>query len=334
MASENGKIEQVDSSTRPWLSIIIPAYNEVRYLPACMASIEPGSHPDVEVVLVDDGSTDGTSAICDAYAEEYSNVTVIHQKNSGSQAARNAGCLRAAGTWFWFVDSDDLISPYALEILRSLAASTSSELIHIEFVQFSDEGGPAWPAPMLFENPTRVAASDFIAGLYRGRYQHYMPSFLMRADSLLSGHGQLFCEDFSLYEDVVSVEEILRRVGFIEDCSWRLYGYRQAAGSMTHRRSNKASESGIRAVRELQKYDVEPDLATDKIRMETSLLFTAYRIAECGSEGDVLRQQARREIESRVREIGLLRLGKWRLVRYVLLESGLMDKIIDWRNRG
>lgn len=345
MISESGEKEQFDSSAHPWLSIIIPAFNVEKYLPACMASIDPSLHSDIEVIVVDDGSTDGTPTMCDAFAAEYTNVQAIHRENGGSQAARNAGCMKATGDWFWFVDSDDLISPYAIDKLKPLALSTDSEVIQIEFVRFSDDEELTWSAQMPFKEPTCVVASDFIAGLYRGSYQHYMWSFLLRADALLSknrhmslrvrnDHGYPFREDFSLYEDVVSIEEIMRHIGSVESCPWRLYGYRQAAGSLSHGRSNKASDSGIRAVRELQKYKVEPDFAADKARMETSLLFTAYRIAECGLEGDSLRRQARKEIESRVREIGPFRLGMRRLARYALLESGLMDKIIDWRDRG
>lgn len=345
MASENGEKEQSDSSVCPWLSIIIPAFNVEEYLPTCVESINPSSHPDIEVVVVDDGSTDGTAALCDAFAAEYANVKAIHRENKGASAARNTGYVHAVGNWIWFVDSDDLISPYALDALRPLATSTSSEAVQIEFVEFLDGEEPAWPVPMPSKNPVRVLAPDFVAGLYRGRYQHYMCSFLLRADALVSENDHMpahcgnehefpFREDFSLYEDVVSTEEIMHRIGSVISCPWRLYGYRKAAGSMSHRRSNKASESGIRAVRELQNYKVEPDLAADKVRMETGLLFTAYRIAECGPEGDSLRQHARKEIESRVREIGPFRLGMRQLVRYALLESGLMDKVIDWRDRG
>lgn len=328
-----------------WLSIVIPAYNAERYLSACVESIDPASHPDVEVIIVDDGSTDETPGISDGLANKFENVGTVHRENSGAQAARNAGCVRAAGNWIWFVDSDDLVSPYALDALRPLATSTSSEAIQIGFVEFSDDEEPVWPAPMPSENPTRVSAPDFIAGLYRGRYQHYMWSFLLCADALLSRndhmpacgrneHGFPFRENFSLYEDVVSTEEIMRRIGSVESCPWRLYGYRQAAGSMSHRRSNKASDSGIRAVRELRGYDVAPGLAADKTRMEIGLLFTAYRIAERGPEGDSLRRQARDEIEERIRKVGLSRLGHKLFARYVLLESGLMDKVIDWRDRG
>lgn len=320
----------------PWLSIVIPAYNAENFLPACLTSVDPTSHPDVEVIIVDDGSTDGTPMMCDAFAAEYTNVHVIHRENGGPPAARNAGCARSTGNWVWFVDSDDLISPYALDTLKPLAEATGSEAIQIEFIRFSDGKEPAWPAPKPFDNPTHMAAPDFIAGLYRGSFQHYAWSFLLRADTLLSrsDHGFPFREEFSLYEDVVSIEQIIRCVNSVETCQWRFYGYRQSAGSMSHRRSNSASDSGIRAVRDLQRYRVGPELAVDKARMEVGLLFTAYRIAEQGSQGNALRRKAREEIERRVREVGPLKLGRQKLARYVLLESGLMDKVIDWRDRG
>lgn len=320
-----------------WLTIVIPAYNAQKYLYACVESMNPAAYSDIEIIIVDDGSTDATSQICDLLAARYTNVKRLHRKNDGPQSARNVGCANAEGEWIWFVDSDDLISPYALAALKRVAASTNSEAIQIGYVKFSDIRQPAWPK--MFGKPTQISVDDFQAGLYRGRFQHYLWSYLFRVDALrcniadASRHGYPFRENFSLYEDVVSIEEFVRHVSSIESCSWKCYGYRQTNTSISHQRNNESSDSGIRAVRFLQRY--EPDLshATDKTCMEVSLLFTAYRIAEKGPKGDRLRHQAKEEIESRICKIGLLHLGSKRLVRYVLLECGLLDKIIDWRDR-
>lgn len=102
----------------PRISIIIPAYNVEAYLPACMDSLLPDAEAlGCEVILVDDGSADGTGALCDGYAAHCPAVKTLHQANAGQSAARNAAIRAAAGEWLMFVDSDDLLTPGALQKL-------------------------------------------------------------------------------------------------------------------------------------------------------------------------------------------------------------------------
>lgn len=106
------------------ISIIVPVYNVRDYLPRCLDSILANELSDCEIILVDDGSTDDSGAICDRYAAEHSDlIRVIHQQNGGLGAARNTGIEAAAGTWFLFVDSDDRIAPTALARLKQAVAS-------------------------------------------------------------------------------------------------------------------------------------------------------------------------------------------------------------------
>lgn len=93
----------------PILSFIIPVYNVEAYLKKCINSILEQSGADCEVILVDDGSTDGSGLICDDFSEKNTNVRVLHQKNSGHSVARNAGLKMAVGEYVSFIDSDDYI---------------------------------------------------------------------------------------------------------------------------------------------------------------------------------------------------------------------------------
>ena len=90
-------------------SFIIPVYNCKAYLPACVESIRAAGMADYEILLVDDGSTDGSGAVCDELAEKYSAVRVIHQTNGGASAARNRGIREARGVYLLFFDADDTI---------------------------------------------------------------------------------------------------------------------------------------------------------------------------------------------------------------------------------
>lgn len=91
------------------ISVIVPVYNVERYLRRCVDSILHQTYRNLEVLLVDDGSTDASGAICDEYAAQEERVTAVHQKNGGLSAARNAGLERAQGTYLCFVDSDDFL---------------------------------------------------------------------------------------------------------------------------------------------------------------------------------------------------------------------------------
>lgn len=94
-----------------FISIIVPVYNVEKYLRECLDSISLLKAVRWEAILVDDGSTDISGQICDEYAKQDSRFRVIHQKNAGVSAARNAGLDAVKGEWIWFVDSDDSINP-------------------------------------------------------------------------------------------------------------------------------------------------------------------------------------------------------------------------------
>lgn len=99
------------------ISVIIPVYNVEKYLCECLDSVLAQTYTNLEIVLVDDGSTDSSGTICDKYAGKDSRIHVIHQKNGGLSAARNAGLNMAKGEYIAFVDADDLIHPQFLELM-------------------------------------------------------------------------------------------------------------------------------------------------------------------------------------------------------------------------
>ena len=97
------------------LSIIIPVYNVRQWLEETVNSVLNQTFRDFELILVDDGATDGSGALCDAFAAADSRVKVIHQENAGVSAARNAGIRMAQGDYLYFVDGDDWMEEDAIE---------------------------------------------------------------------------------------------------------------------------------------------------------------------------------------------------------------------------
>ena len=119
----------------PIVSVIVPIYNASRYLARCLDSILAQSYSKIEVLLVDDGSTDGSGDIADQYGREDERVTVFHKPNSGVSDSRNFGLLHANGEWITFVDSDDTLSDRYLEcLLRQTGSQTDFCLCNFEMV--------------------------------------------------------------------------------------------------------------------------------------------------------------------------------------------------------
>lgn len=102
---------------KPLISVIIPVYNIIPYLPRCVHSICRQTYDNLEIILVDDGSTDGTGDLCDELASEDGRIKVYHKENSGSSGARNLGISKANGEYIGFIDSDDYAEPDMYERL-------------------------------------------------------------------------------------------------------------------------------------------------------------------------------------------------------------------------
>lgn len=110
------------------ISVIVPVYNVEKYLSQCLDSILGQTYESFELILVNDGSTDNSGAICDDYARKDSRIRVIHQENRGQSAARNRGMAEARGSWVCFVDSDDFIHPQMLELLYQAARKENCDI--------------------------------------------------------------------------------------------------------------------------------------------------------------------------------------------------------------
>ena len=115
------------------ISVIVPVYNVADYLPQCLDSILSQDYEDLEVILIDDGSTDASGGICDRYAQKDCRIRVIHQKNGGAAAAKNAGLRIATGGYLAFVDSDDYLEPNAYSFLMKILLDTGADAVQGSF---------------------------------------------------------------------------------------------------------------------------------------------------------------------------------------------------------
>ncbi len=115
--------------TNPTISVIVPVYNKEAYLRECVDSILAQTYRRIEVILVDDESTDSSGEICDEYARADARVRVVHQKNGGPTAACVAGMAAATGTYYMFVDSDDYLDPETLFEMADRLAGVPGEIV-------------------------------------------------------------------------------------------------------------------------------------------------------------------------------------------------------------
>lgn len=112
----------------PLISVIIPVYNVVEYLSGCIDSVVNQTYKNLEIILVDDGSTDGSAQMCEEWALKDNRITVIHKTNGGLSDARNAGIAAATGEYIEFIDSDDTVSKKITEHLLSIVEENNTEI--------------------------------------------------------------------------------------------------------------------------------------------------------------------------------------------------------------
>lgn len=119
------------------ISVIVPVYNAEKYIRETLDSLKAQTMGDIEILMVDDGSQDGSPAICDEYANSDARFRVIHQSNGGVSVARNRGIRETEGEWITFVDADDQLTPEALERLYAMTDG-ETDLVMGSVMKFGD----------------------------------------------------------------------------------------------------------------------------------------------------------------------------------------------------
>ena len=122
------------------ISIIVPVYNASNYLNRCIVSLINQTYKNIEILLIDDGSTDNSYLICDSFSKTNKRIFVYHKKNEGVAKTRNFGIRKATGNYITFVDSDDYVSPYYVARLYNYAQNFSADISICNHYEFSKQG--------------------------------------------------------------------------------------------------------------------------------------------------------------------------------------------------
>lgn len=213
--------------SKPLISVIVPIFNSAPYLSECLESLRSQTLRDIEFILIDDGSTDGSSIIADAYAEELPWLfRVVHQSNSGQSQARNIGIELATGEYIGFVDSDDIACPDMFESLYRAALDGDYDHVSCNyqgFVAVDDSGEKR------FTETVVGGYNGGIEGLY-GRLTVGPPVHIWKR-ALIARTSILF-PDASAYEDVAFYYEAVAYVGSTFHLNRALYYRRWHQGSL------------------------------------------------------------------------------------------------------
>lgn len=208
---------------RPTVSVIVPIYNVERYLGECLDSVLDQSFADFEVVVVDDGSPDGSRAIAERYAAADRRVRVVARENGGLGAARNTGIRHARGEFLTFLDSDDVLPPSALGAMVASALESGSDIVVGSLRRFDAHGAwaPQWVPDVHVVRRRRVQLHEFLP-LIRNLYtvdKLYRRRFWME-------QGLWFREGVA-YEDQPLVTQLLARARGIDVIPDDVYHYRR-----------------------------------------------------------------------------------------------------------
>ena len=208
------------------ISVIVPIYKVEKYIDECIRSLICQTYPNLQILLADDGSPDQCGAICDRYAAEDSRIVVLHLKNGGAAAARNAALRIATGEYVAFVDGDDYLEPDACANLMQTLEATGADVVQSSFRNTYADGA-AIPHPV--HPPQTYSATEYLTRFTEDWTCAIACAKLFRyhvLEGIFYEEGHLIDDEFFTYRCMMNA----RKVAYIPVIT---YNYRQRASSVT-----------------------------------------------------------------------------------------------------
>lgn len=185
------------------ISFIIPVYNCKTFLPDCVASIRAAGIPDYEILLIDDGSTDGSGFLCDELAAKFTEIRVVHQPNAGVSAARNQGIQFAQGEYIMFVDADDTLLPFDNLTFQHLNADVDVLIFGMKFCYYHNSSlvkEESLVLDTLISGSQKEITQDFKLLFYSNYFSSVCNKIIKK--SILLDHNLWFDPRLANYEDL------------------------------------------------------------------------------------------------------------------------------------
>lgn len=229
------------------VSIIIPVYNIEKYIQECIESVIAQSYRNLQIIIVDDGSTDDSGKICDKYAAADQRIKVIHKPNGGLTSARNAGLREADGKWIAHIDGDDWVSRDYIGKLVSKAQSDEADIAMCDFMVATEENR----LPYHIYN----WAQQGIDGIKHYISESWTPIWGgIHAKILYDLYGISSPEGISYTEDFHAMLRLVLNARKITKVNTPLYCYRQRPDSLLHNRSAKHISDQIWVIEDSSNY--------------------------------------------------------------------------------
>ena len=249
------------------VSVIVPIYKVAEYLDSCVRSLTEQTYPDLEIILVDDGSPDDCGAMCDAWAAKDRRIRVVHKKNGGLSDARNAGLQAATGSFVSFIDGDDLVKPDFVEALKGAMEARNAQIAECAVELVGERGGVMgrWKTakePVLdkIEGLRRLIAEDGIVTIVWNKL--YRREVL---EGILFEKGKYHEDEFWTYQ----VFDRMERLAVVER---PMYKYLQRSGSIMGASYSlkrlDGPEACFRRMEYLSKYEQLKDLTRQQLMLE------------------------------------------------------------------
>lgn len=240
------------------VSVVVPIFNAEIYLHACLDSVLTQSYENLEVILIDDGSTDSSSAICDQYADRDDRVRVVHQANGGIARAQNVGLDAARGDFIAFVDNDDILDRRNIELLAHALVGTKADMSKARWRQFGPSlmdrvkqeaklGANDPSSVIVFDNPLAAYQNVFCKSLRvladltgrHGEARYFNEANWCRLYRIQLWEGIRFPEG-RYAQDTAVASRLYNRMGKVADIDVSLYNWLQHPDSVTHRRQRSS----------------------------------------------------------------------------------------------
>lgn len=242
---QNHEGRQSSNGSDPLITVVLPIYNVAKWLDTCIQSIVQQTYRNLQIILVDDGSTDESPTICERWAAKDNRINVVHQQNAGLSAARNTGLRLRKGEYVCFVDSDDYVEHNYVERMLNTARAEQADMVVCN-VWKEDENGdtPAEEADPGFETKTLTSRQYMIYAM-QSSWKHIVAwNKLYRSeiwDDLTYPVGKIHEDEFVFAQLAVRC----RRVACINDV---LYHYVQHDGSITNEKYSIRNLDKIKAL--------------------------------------------------------------------------------------
>lgn len=228
------------------LSIIVPVYNGGKYLRPCIDSIVGQTFSQWELLLIDDGSTDGSSAVCDEYAARDNRITVVHKQNNGQAAARNDGVALAKGRFVCFVDCDDWLEPDMYEVMIQTLEEQQGDIIICGYIE-------EYATRQKYVNADGVQtvydAQEALKLVLKGSIGSYLWSMLFRREVVQEPMPSL-----NPYEDHATIFKWISHARRVVTLHHAFYHYRQLQTSSLHSYNPKNGNHFFLAIKERYHY--------------------------------------------------------------------------------